>query len=205
MRADLPFKTSISFHTGLDYSQSLWLKHDNSFAFSTVNLLMGVYDIDLKKAFAGYEGEFSVKASNKSTTHELSTVIRYTDFPSSTVPFISRAHFAGISENCTFPGKILVNYSYVIPGILEGTFDGSFGIQTLASFGKNSDGSTPQTNNPLNFKLEEKIAFNMELAVPLAVGQKIATGLSTIINWTEDKIEPDFNFYISCKLNWLRR
>lgn len=203
--ADLPFKTSISFHTGLDYSQSLWLKHDNSFAFSTVNLLMGVYDIDLKKAFAGYEGEFSVKASNKSTTHELSTVIRYTDFPSSTVPFISRAHFAGISENCTFPGKILVNYSYVIPGILEGTFDGSFGIQTLASFGKDSDGSTPQTNNPLNFKLEEKIAFNMELAVPLAVGQKIATGLSTIINWTEDKIEPDFNFYISCKLNWLRR
>ena len=205
INADLPFTTNISFHTGLDYSQFLWLKHDNNISFSTVNLLLGTYDIDLKKAFAGYEGEFSVKASNKTTTHEVYTVIRYTDFPSSTVPFLSRAHFAGINENCNFPGKLLVNYSYIVPGILQGLFDGCFGVQTLASFGKNSDGTTPDTDAPLNFKVEEKIALNMELSVPLGVGQKIATGLSTVINWADTSIEPDFNFYISCKLNWLRR
>ena len=205
INADIPFTSDISFHTGIDYSQHLWLKHDNSLAFTAVNLLLGNYSFDLKKAFAGYEGEFAVRASNKTSSHELSTVIRYTDFPSATVPFLSRAHLAGINEDCNFPGKLLVNYSYIIPGILGGIFDGAFGAQALASFGNNSDGSTPQTNNPLNFKLEEKLALNMELSIPLSVGQSLATGLSTVIYWADKDKEADFNFYLSCKLNWLRK
>ncbi len=201
---DIPFTKDISFHTGIDYSQFTWLPHDNSLEFSTVNLLLGNYDLDSKKFFAGYEGEFSVKASNKSTTHEISSVIRYTDFPSNTVPSLSRAHFAGIKENCNFPGKILLNYSYIIPGMLGGFMDGNFGVQTLASFGKNSDGTTPQTNKPLNFNFEQKFALNMEMSVPLGVGQKFATGLSTILDLSDIKAEPQFNFYISCKCNWFR-
>ena len=205
LTADLPFTKNLSFHTGIDYSQFLWLKHDNNLEFSTVNLLLGTYDLDANKTFAGYEGEFSVKASNKSTTHEVSAVIRYTDFPGATVPYLSRAHLAGIKENCTFPGKLLINYSYIIPGMIGGMMDGNFGVQGLASFGKNSDGSTPETDKPLNFDLDKRIALNMEMGVPLGVGQKFAAGLSVILDLDEVlDTEPVVNFYISCKCNWFR-
>lgn len=204
LTADIPFTKNLSFHTGFDYSQLLWLKHDNSLEFSTVNLLLGTYDIDENKVYAGYEGEFQIQASNKSTSQKLSTVIRYTDFPSDTVPFFSRAHLAGIKENCNFPGKILMNYSYIIPGMF-GVMDGNFGVQALASFGKNSDGTSPDTGNPLNFNLEKNLAFNLEAGLPLGLGQQFAAGLSVILNL--DKVldaEPLVNFYISCKLNWFR-
>ena len=69
---------------------------------------------------------------------EISAVLRYTDFPSATIPFLSRAHFAGKTENCLYPGKILMNYSYILPGLLGGTADGNIKLQGLASFGKNS-------------------------------------------------------------------
>ena len=205
LTADLPFTKDLYFHTGLDYSQFLWLKHDNNVEFSLVNLLLGSFNLDTNKFFAGYEGEFSVKASNKTTTHELSTVIRYTDFPSDSVPYLSRAHFSGIKENCNFPGKILLNYTYIMPGFLGGFMDANFGVQGLASFGKNSDGTTPQTDNPLNFKMEKKLAMNLEMGLPLSVGQKISTGVSMLLDLDDvHDTEPVFNFYLSCKLNWLR-
>ena len=201
----IPFTKDISFHTGVDYSQNINLRHDNAIVFSLTNLLLGEYNFDIKKAFAGYEGELLLQASNGSSTHEISTVIRYTDFPSSTIPFLSRAHLNAQKENCNFPGKILLNYSYIMPGLFSGVMDVNIGIQTLASFGTNSDGTTAKTGKPLNFKLDQKAALNLELAMPLAVGQKITAGLSLLFDLADkNSSEPDFNFYISCKMNWLR-
>ena len=203
--ADLPFTKDISFNTGLDYSQFIWLKHDNNLEFSAANLLLGIFDLDTEKIYAGYEGEFLVKASNKTTTHEVSTIIRYADFPGTTIPFLSRAHFSGLKENCTFPGKLLVNYAYIMPGVLGGFVDGSFGVQAMASFGKNSDGTTPDTQKPLNFYMEKRIALNTEMSLPLGVGQKFATGVSMLLDLNDiSAINPDFKFYVSCKCNWLR-
>lgn len=202
---DIPFTKDISFNTGIDYSQFNWLKHDNMLEFSAVNLLLGMFDLDTKKVFAGYEGEFLVKTSNKTTTHELSTIIRYTDFPGSTIPFLSRAHLSGQKENCTYPGKLLINYSYIMPGVLGGFLDGSFGVQALASFGNNSDGSTPDNQKPLNFYMDKRLAMNTELSLPLGVGQKFAAGLSMLLDCNDTSaIKPDFKFYVSCKCNWIR-
>ena len=207
VNSDIDFSKSLSFHTGLDYSTYIPQKRDNYSEFSIVNLLLGNYDLERKKMFFGYEGEFAFKTGNNSTTQELSTVIRYTDFPSETIPFMSRAHFAGLSENCLFPGKILLNYALIFPSILGGLADGNIKVQGLASFGKNSDGLTPAAEQslPLNFNIEKKVALNCELDFPISLGQKFTTGLSFLfdLNNSSDP-DMDVNFYISCKMNWLR-
>ena len=207
VNSDIPFSKSLSFHTGLDFSTYVNEKRDNYSEISIVNLLLGNYDLDRKKMFLGYEGEFAFKAGNNSTTQEISTVIRYTDFPSETIPFMSRAHFAGTNENCLFPGKILLNYALIFPGVLGGLADGNISVQGLASFGKNSDGTTPVSEQslPLNFNIEKKVALNLELDFPISLGQKITTGFSFLfdLNNTSDP-DMDTNFYISCKMNWLR-
>ena len=203
----IPFTKSISFHTGLDYSSYVDERYDSYMEYSIVNLLLGNFDFETKKAYLGYEGEFVLKTGNKSITQEISTVVRYTDFPSATVPYLSRAHFAGKYENCQFPGKILLNYSYIIPGILQGVADGSVKLQGLASFGKNSDGSTPdpELKLPLNLKLEKKVALDLELDFPIAQGQKFTGGFSMLFDLNDrNKVAPEMSFYIQCKMNWLR-
>ena len=206
VNADIPFSKNISFHTGLDYSTYINEKRDNYSEYSFVNLLLGNYDLEAKKMYLGYEGEFAVKVGNKNTTQEISTVIRYTDFPSQTIPYLSRAHFGGTYENCLYPGKILINYATIFPGIFGGLCDGNIKVQGLASFGKNSDGQTPvpELPLPLNLKLEKKFALDLGLDFPVSVGQKFTTGFSFLFDLDKKSYKPDINFYVSCKLNWLR-
>ena len=205
VNAPVPFTKNISFHTGLDYSSYINQRRDSYLEYSIVNLLLGNYDFATKKIYLGYEGEFALKTGNKSITQEISAVVRYTDFPASTVPYLSRAHFAGKYENCQYPGKILLNYSYIFPGILQGVADGSVKLQGLASFGKNSDGTTPAQTLPLNINLEKKLALDFELDFPLAQGQKFTGGFSMLFDLNDmNKLEPEMNFYIQCKMNWLR-
>ncbi len=207
INADLPFSKSLTFHTGFDFSTWANQGRDSSAEYSFVNLLLGNFDFDTKKLNLGYEGEFSFKTGNKKMDQELSAVIRYTDFPSATIPFLSRAHFAGKTENCLYPGKILMNYSYIFPGILGGVAAGNIKLQGLASFGKNSDGTTPKQSdiNFLNFKLEKKVALDLELDFPLAQGQKFTGGFSMLFDLDKKiKQKPDMTFYLACKMNWLR-
>ena len=203
---DIPFTKSLSFHTGLDYSKYANERRDNFTEFSLVNLLLGHFDVDTKKLYAGYEGELTFKTGNNSSVQEISTVIRYTDFPSATIPFLSRAHFPGQYETCEFPGKILLNYSYIFPGIIQGMADGNIKVQGLMSFGKNSDGTTPSQSLPMNFKIEKKLALDFELDFPVSIGQKLTGGLSLLfdLNDINKNSKPDFSFYIACKMNWLR-
>ena len=205
--ADIPFTNAFTFHTGFDYSTWAKERHDFSTEYSFVNLLLGNFDFDEKKLNLGYEGEFTFKTSNKKMGQEISAVLRYTDFPSATIPFLSRAHFAGKTENCLYPGKILMNYSYILPGLLGGTADGNIKLQGLASFGKNSDGTTPEPSkvNFLNFKLEKKLALNFEIDFPLDQGQNFTGGFSMLFDLDKNlKQKPDMSFYLSCKMNWLR-
>ena len=204
---NIPYTKNISFHTGLDYSSYVNEHHDSYTEFSIVNLLLGNYDFATKKTYLGYEGEFAFKTGTRTVTQEISTVIRYTDFPSATVPYLSRAHFGGKYENCQYPGKILLNYSYIFPGILQGLADGSVKLQGLASFGKNSDGTTPvpELALPMNLNLERKMALDLELDFPISQGQKLTGGFSMLFDLNDmKKFEPDMNFYIQCKMNWLR-
>ena len=193
INAPVPFTKSISFHTGLDYSSYINQRRDSYIEYSIVNLLLGNYDFTTKKTYLGYEGEFAFKTGNKSITQEISTVVRYTDFPSATVPYLSRAHFAGKHENCEYPGKILLNYSYIFPGVLQGVADGSVKLQGLASFSNKT------------FVLEKKAALDFELDFPLSQGQKFTGGFSMLFDLNDmNKFEPEMNFYIQCKMNWLR-
>ena len=100
-----------------------------------------------------------------------------------------------------------MNYSYILPGILQGVADGSVKIQGLASFGKNSDGTTPvpELALPMNLTLERKMALDLELDFPISQGQKLTGGFSMLFDLNNlKKWEPDMNFYIQCKMNWLR-
>ena len=206
MNADIPYDKNISFHTGFDYSTYVDLSHNSYSKYSFVNLLLGNYDFDTKKVYLGYEGEFALTTGTNKVSSEVSAIIRYTDFPSATVPYFSRAHFAGQYENCLYPGKILLNYSYIYPGILGGLADGTIKVQGLASFGKNSDGLTPvpELALPLNFNIERKLGLDLELDFPISLGQKFACGCSFLFDFENGSKKPDINFFVSCKLNWLR-
>ena len=207
VNASVPFTKNISFHTGLDYSGYVQDLHDAYIELSIVNLLLGNFNFETKKTYFGYEGEFALKTGTKKFTQEISSVIRYTDFPSATIPYLSRAHFGGKYENCLYPGKVLVNYSYIFPGILNGMADGIVKIQGLASFGKNSDGSTPtpELALPFNINLERKAALNFELDLPISQGQKFTGGFSMLFDLNDmNKLEPEINLFVQCKMNWLR-
>ena len=118
---------------------------------------------------------------------------------------MSRAHFNGKEENCLFPGKILLSYSYIIPDIFSGIADANLIAQGLASFGKNhADGGTPETGNPLNFNLEKKLNFGIELNFKLGGTNKLAVGYAGLFDLGKSPDQGEFNFYVSCKLNWLR-
>ena len=201
----IPFSKNLSFHTGLDYSQQINLLKDSYLTFSVVNLALGNYDIDTKKFGLGYEGEVFVQTGNSSSKQEISLVMRYTDFASKTIPEFSRAHFAGHQENCLFPGKIVLGYTYIMPGFVFGAADLNLFAQGMASFGKNSDGQTPDTKLPLNFNLEQKINIGAEIGLPLSLGQKLAVGYSALIELKEGDVStPDTKFYVTIKMNWLR-
>ena len=201
----IPFTKQLEFQAGLDYSQNLTKKLNDKFDFSVVNLALGNYDFDKNKFQVGFEGDYSVKMGDDTYMQEAGLVLRYTDFASDTVTTFSRAHFNGHKENCLFPGKILFNYSYIMADALPDFADLSFNVQGMASFGKNSDGKTPDTKNPLNFQIEKKFNLGMDLSVPLGVGQKIALGWTALFALEDGKVKsPDTSFYITCKLNWLR-
>ena len=205
LTADLPFTKQLSFHAGLDYSQYLSKKPDENINFSFVNLALANFDFNQNKLKVGFEGEYSVKTGSNSFTQETSLVVRYTDFASETIPSMSRAHLNGQQENCLFPGKLVLNYSYIIPDVLSGFADMSFNVQGMASFGKNSDGKTPDTEKPLNFQLDKKFTLGLELSMPLGLGQKIALGYSGLFEVKDGKVgSPDAKFYLTCKFNWLR-
>ncbi len=202
---NIPFEEQLAFHIGLDYSQDFTLRHDNTLSFSIVNLALGHFDFNANKVRIGYEGEYLFGTSSNSGKQEISLIARYTDFPSETVTLFSRAHFNGIQEDCLYPGKLLVNYSYSIPGLFFDFADVGFNVQGLASFGKNSDGKTPDSGNPLNFKLEKMFNLGAEISVPLGLGQKIAVGYSALFGAEDETFtKPKTNFYVTCKFNWLR-
>ena len=205
VNADIPFTKQLSFHAGLDYSRRSAESSNASSWISIVNLALGNYDFATNKFNLGYEGEFSMKNGFDSFMQETSLIVRYTDFPSETVPTLSRAHFNGQEENCLFPGKAILNYAYIIPNILYGLGDLNFNVQGMLSFGKNSDGKTPETNLPLNIQIERKFSLGAELSVPLGLEQKLALGYSGLFEFNEGKMsKPQTKFYLTCKMNWLR-
>ena len=205
LTTDLPFTKQLTFQLGLDFSQNLSPKHDSQINYSLVNLALGNYDFNQNKFQLGFEGEYSLRTNMNSFAQETSLIVRYTDFASDTIPSLSRAHLNGQAENCLFPGKILLNYSYIVPDILAGYADLNFNVQGIASFGKNSDGKTPDTKQPLNFQLDKKFNLGLELSMPLALGQKLALGYTALFQIQNGKVQsPDTKFYLNCKLNWLR-
>ena len=203
--ADIPFTKQLAFHAGLDYSQRTVTSDNSTSWFTLTNLILGNFDFASNKLGLGFEGEYSMKNKFASFMQETSLVVRYTDFPSQTVPSLSRAHLNGQNENCLFPGKILLNYAYIIPDIIPGFGDLSLNAQGILSFGKNSDGTTPETGLPMNFQIERKFNLGAELSMPLGFEQNLALGYTAMFELDGGNIKtPETKFYVTCKLNWLR-
>ena len=200
----LPFTKEINFQTGLDYRQAMNLPRDNSLKFDITNLAVGTWDFDRNKLFAGYEGEFCLTTETSGYSQETGLIIRYTDFPSETTPSMSRAHFLGKTENCLFPGKLLLNYTYTMNNLIPGIADGSMRVLGMASFGKNTaDKNTPETGLPLNLKLEKKLNLAFEATFNAGAGQKLGIGYAALFDFTKDN-KTEWNFYVTAKLNWIR-
>jgi hypothetical protein len=205
LTADIPFTKQLTFHAGLDYSQRSEVSDNSTCWFSLTNLLLGNYDFAANKLGIGFEGEYSMKNKFSTVMQETALVVRYTDFPSQTVPSLSRAHLNGQNENCLFPGKLLLSYSYIVPEILNGYGELSMNAQGLLSFGKNSDGKTPETGLPLNIQIEKKFSLGAELGMPLGLEQKFALGYTALFELADGKIQkPETKLYVTCKMNWLR-
>ena len=200
----LPFSKDLNFQTGLEYRHVSNLPRDQELQFDINNLALGQWDFSRNKLFLGYEGEFSFASGSKGGTQEAGLIVRYTDFPSATVPQLSRAHFLGSSEDCLFPGKVLLNYSYTMPDFFFGIADGCLTAQGLASFGKNkTDKNTPSTGLLMNLKIEKKVNLGLEACFNMGTGQKLGFGYAALFNF-EDNSKTTWNFYVTAKLNWLR-
>jgi len=205
INTNLPFSKQLVFQTGLEYIQSKRLIKDGSFSFAITNLALGSYNFDRKKLFAGYEGEYNFTLAQNNLKQEGSLIVRYSDFPAEELPFMSRAHFKGQGENCLFPGKILMSYSYIIPGLFSNMGDLNLVFQGLASFGKNTvDKGTPETGKFLNLNLEKKLNAAAEICFNLGVEQKLSFGYAGLFDFTKPMSDAKWSFYISCKMNWLR-
>ena len=202
---NIPYSKQLNFQTGIAYDQKNYLKKDDSLLFSITNLALGEWDFSKKKMFVGYEGEFSINANMANMIQELGLVIRYTDFPVASTVTMSRAHFNGKTESNLYPGKILLNYTYCMPGLLFGMGDANFIVQGLASFGKNTaDGGTPETGNPLNFNLEKKVNIGAEMSFDFGLSKKLTAGFAGLFDLSKSNPSTEWNFYISAKINWLR-
>ncbi|MBO4534116.1 MAG: hypothetical protein J5726_10555 [Treponema sp.] len=200
----LPFSKDINYQAGLSYIQTANLPKDQKLQFNITNLALGEWNFDKNKMFIGYEGEFSVSYGNTTGSQEAGLVVRYTDFASDTVPQMSRAHFLGQAENCLFPGKLLLNYTYTIPSFFFGMADGSFSAQGLASFGNNhTDKNTPSTGLPMNLQIEKKINLGMEARFNLGATQKLGIGYAALLD-LGNNTKTTWNFYVTAKLNWIR-
>ena len=201
---NLPFTKQVNFQTGLDYRQGMSLPRDNKLTFDITNLAVGMWDFDKNKLFVGYEGEFSFSTGTNQYSQETGLVVRYTDFPSNTTPTMSRAHFLGKTENCLFPGKILMNYTYTMANFIPGIADGSMTVQGMASFGKNStDKNTPETGLPLNLRLEKKLNLGFEACFNAGAGQKLGIGYAALFDFATNA-KTEWNFYVTAKFNWIR-
>ncbi len=203
----LPYSKQVFFHAGLDYTQVLRLEREDTLCFSLTNIATGNWDFSKKKLFAGFEGEYSVRTNTSNILQQADLVLRYTDYPAATIPSMSRAHFNGFEENCLYPGKILLSYSYIVPGILGGVADFNLITQGLASFGKNHiDGGTPDSGLPLNFNIEKKFSLSAELCFDFGGTNKLALGYTGLLNLEKglNLSNTSTSFYLSCKLNWLR-
>ena len=117
---------------------------------------------------------------------------------------MSRAHFLGKTENCLFPGKILMNYTYTMANFIPGIADGSMTVQGMASFGKNStDKNTPETGLPLNLRLEKKLNLGFEASFNAGAGQKLGIGYAALFDFATNA-KTEWNFYVTAKFNWIR-
>ena len=202
---NLPFTQQLNFQTGIDYYYGINYKKDDVFKLGITNLATATWDFTMNKLFVGYEGEFLATLGNQKSRQEADLIIRYTDFPAATAPTLSRAHFNSLTEDCLFPGKILLSYTSTIPNCLAGMMDASFVVQGLASFGKNTvDGQTPETGMPLNFNLEKKLNLGFELSMSLGTTQKLALGISNLFDFSTGIPVSNWDVYVSCKFNWLR-
>ena len=202
---NLPFAKTISFQAGIEYNQKLYQKKDNYFVYSITNMAIGAFDFTKNKVYAGYEGEINFETKIDDMCHQLGVVVRYTDFPLTTSFAYSRAHFNGTNGNALFPGKLLLSYTYIIPDLISGVADGNLVFQGMASFGKNTvDGGTPETGMPLNLYLDKRLNAGFELCFDLGLTKKLAIGYTGLFDFTKDISQSQWNFYVTCKINWLR-
>lgn len=199
------YNSTLEFQTGFDFAKNIKTNRDRTIGFDITALALGNYNFNKNNLFAGFEGEVVVDFGTQHSKQEFDIVTRYTDFPAETNITFSRAHLASTTENCLYPGKLLLQYSLISPNFLNTQMDGSLFAQTLISFGKNTvDAITPDSGLPLNITTSNILNLGAELALPIGNKQKLSFGGNILLDFANPEAEPKYKFFFGCKFNWIR-
>ena len=57
---------------------------------------------------------------------------------------------------------------------------------------------------PLNLYLDKRLNAGFELCFDLGLTKKLAIGYAGLFDFTKDISQSQWNFYVTCKINWLR-
>lgn len=199
---NIPVNYSLSGQLGLDCSFTTEKLRDETNKFSIGAFGIGLYDFDLNKFFAGFESLATFTISSGSVYNDIQIGLRYTDFPVLRNNYLSRVKISGIEDNNIWPGKILLNYSYVLPQFILG-LDGKAYFETEINFGKNTvDFSTPISGYPLNLSMPSCLFLGGELEMDLG---QIKLNAGTNIPFSFNAMSfGKWNFYFNCKMDWWR-
>lgn len=199
------YNSALEFQTGFDFAKNIKTNRDKTIGFDITALALGNYNFIRNKLFAGFESEIVIDSGTQHSRHEFDIVTRYTNFPADTNITFSRAHLASSTENCLYPGKVLLQYSFVSPNFMNMQMDGSLFAQTLVSFEKNTiDNITPDSGLPFNITPSNILNLGAELALPIGNKQKISFGGNVLLDFANPDAEPEFKFFFSVKFNWIR-
>ncbi|MCQ2587120.1 MAG: hypothetical protein MJ174_03315 [Treponema sp.] len=197
---DVPVTFAVSGQAGVDCTFIKEGKKDSSSLWNFSIIGTGIYNFDFNKFFAGLEGKFRYQAATDFGNYELNIVGRYTDFPYKENNFLTDARIPGTSDNCIYPGKIILKGSYLIPNIITGT-TGKVYTAMQTSFGKNHvNYTTPDSGLFLNLTLPSDLFLGGELT--LSTGEiELSTGTNIPFNF-DTKTFGDWKFYFNCRLDW---
>ena len=204
MDSTLPLSFSIGGKCGIDFSYTKQLKKDYTSTFNaSASGRVGWYKNIPNAVQVGFEGGSEYLYGNKKWKVNLELRGRYTDFPSATIITYDRTHRMSEKLDCTYPGRLVGRFGYVMPNGFMGFCDMELFAEGLVSFGKNTiDYETPDSGLLFNITPDKSIIYGIE-ANYRQQGSLFACGYTFNFNF-DDMSSSNGKFYVSLKFGWFQ-
>lgn len=194
---------SLTGNVGLEFYWSK-IKASKQKNLTSSILALGLYDINSRNFYAGFEGNVSYQKSSilSGLGYDFDLGVRYTDYPVTSFVTDSLIKFNGLSLDSTYPGRAVyslgLDWNILKTGIYTRIYE-----QGLMNFGSNTKGfNTPQSNLPLNLTFGPAYATGLEITYKSNV-ISYAAGYSFITDFHDDSFIKG-NFYFTVKMTGLR-